>query len=647
MTKTCSIDFETRGTVELKRTGVYPYAAHHDTGIWCFAYTFDNEEEIGLWTPDQPFPERLREHIAAGGEMRAWNAQFERIMWRDKGVPVYGFPPVPDEQWFCTMADASAMSLPRGLEKAAEVLKVEEKKDMKGNRLSKQMARPRRFTDGQPVWWDDAERRHYLYGYCQQDVRTERSVANKTLRLNQRERALYLLDQAMNDHGVPLDRKLIVAAKKIAEREIAAQNRLLAEATNGEVQKITQVGKLKEWLTRQGVTVPSLAAKAVTEMLDDDLTKLSDDVRQALDARAEAAKSSVSKLDAMLDAIGHDDYARGLMLYHGASTGRWAGKLVQPHNFPRGLDVENVEQYIPTVLAGDPEGKITMVILAAMLRSMIRAPEGELIAVDFSAIEARVLAWLAGDEEMLQQFRENRKIYLEMGQIIYGHPIKKGTEEYQISKNTVLGCGFGMGWKTFVKQAKVQGGIVVPDETGKRAVDAYRKTYPAVPRFWHDTNAAAVEAVQHPNTVFEVGRTKFVKRGGYLWIVLPAGRTLAYASPKIIQRPMPWDETDIRPAVEFSGIDSFTHQWKRHVLYGGLIVENIVQAVARDLLADAMTRTKARGFPVILSVHDEIVVLSQDPKAYDAVYEEMVRVPAWAEGCPISAEGWHGQRYRK
>lgn len=650
MTKTCSVDFETRGTVELKRTGVYPYAAHHDTGIWCMAYAFDDEPDVSLWIPGQPFPERLRAHIEAGGEMRAWNALFERVMWRDKAQDVYGFPPVRDEQWYCTMAEASAMSLPRALEKAADVLGVAEQKDMKGNRLSKQMARPRRFTTegGEPIWWDDDARLQHLYTYCQQDVRTERSVAGKTLRLNARERALYLLDQAMNDHGVPLDRKLITAAKKIAMRETLAQNKLLAEATGGEVTKVTQVARLQQWLGRQGVSVPTLAAKAVAEMLDDDLIKLSDDVRQALDARAEAAKSSVAKLDAMLDVIGNDDYARGLMLYHGASTGRWAGKLVQPHNFPRGLDVKDVEQYIPTVLAGDPKGEITMVILAAMLRSMIKAPEGQaLIAVDFSAIEARVLAWLAGDEEMLRQFRENRKIYLEMGQVIYGHPITKGTEEYQISKNTVLGCGFGMGVKTFIKQAKVQGGVIVPEHVGKRAVEAYRQTYPAVPRFWDDTNEAVIQAVLHPGTVVPVGRVKFVKRGGYLWIVLPAGRALAYAAPKIVQRPMPWNKHDIRPAVEFSGMDSYTHQWKRHALYGGLIVENIVQATARDLLADAMLRTHGRGFPVILSVHDEIVVLSPDPKAYDAVFEEMVRVPVWAEGCPITAEGWSGERYRK
>lgn len=650
MTKVCNVDFETRGTVELKRTGVYPYAAHHDTGIWCMAYAFDDEPEINLWIEGQPFPERLREHIAAGGEMRAWNAQFERVMWRDCAIRRYDFPPVADEQWFCTMADAAAMALPRALEKAADVLQVEQQKDMSGNRLSKQMARPRRFTaeGGEPIWWDDEARLAKLYPYCQQDVRSERAVMGKVRRLNARERALYLLDQAMNDHGVPLDRKLILAAKKIAERETLAQNKLLAEATGGEVMAVTQVAKLKTWLERQGITTETLAAKAVAEMLDSTTTTLSDEVRQALDARAQAAKSSVAKLNSMLNVIGHDDFARGLMLYHGASTGRWAGKLVQPHNFPRGLDVENVESYIPTVLAGDPKHEVTMTIIAAMLRSMIRAPKGQqLMAVDFSAIEARVLAWLAGDHEMLRQFRENRKIYLEMGEVIYGHPIVKPSPEYQIAKNTVLGCGFGMGAKTFKKQAKAQGGVDVPELIAKRAVDAYRQTYPAVPKFWDDTNAAAIEAVQNPGTVVEVGRIKFTKRGGYLWIVLPAGRALAYAAPKIIQRPVPWDANDIRPAVEFSGVDSYTHQWKRHALYGGLIVENIVQAVARDLLADAMLRTAARGINVILSVHDEIVSLSDQPGAYDVVFEEMTRVPSWAEGCPITAEGWAGERYRK
>lgn len=641
----CSVDFETYATVELKRTGVYPYAKHHDTGIWCMAFAFDDEEPE-LWREGDPFPERLAAHIAAGGELRAWNAAFERILWRDCARRRYGFPVVKATQWFCTMAEACAMSLPRSLEHAAEVLRLPMKKDMVGNRLSKQMCRPRRFSeDGKPVWWDDDVRRTKLYDYCLQDVRVERAVSKLVRRLGDRERRLYLLDQKMNDRGVALDFPLVSKAREIAEREIEKQNQRLAAATDGAVTTVTKVAKLKTWLKEQGVEAESLAKKALEELLDDG-AKLSDDVRNALESRAEAAKSSVAKLDAMLDCVGRDNRMRGLMLYHGASTGRWSGKLVQPHNFPRGLDVKDVEQHIPAVLEGDPNNAITLQIISAMLRPMmVSGPGMQLTAVDFAAIEARVLAWVANETLMLQQFREGRPIYKEMAGLIYGRPasaIVKPSPEYQIGKNTVLGCGFQMGYKKFAATTGVD------EQLARAAVEAYRSTYPMIPMYWDKVNQAAINAVSSPNAIFRVGHCQFTRRGGYLWIVLPAGRSLAYATPKIVGRPVPWDANDVRPAVEYSGVNGYTRKWERMALYGGLLTENIVQAIARDLLADSMLRVDDAGYPVILSVHDEIV--SESPLSettLTTVLDLMKQVPAWATGCPIDAEGWAGCRYRK
>jgi DNA polymerase len=668
----CSVDFETYGTVELKRTGVYPYAAHHDTGIWCMAYALD-EGEVGLWYPGLPFPQAVADHIAAGGEMRAWNAAFERVMWRDC-LARLGFPvPIPrDEQWHCTMAEASAMSLPRALEHAAGVLRVTEQKDMAGNRLSKQMCRPRRFDPeaGVPVWWDEPKKLQALYEYCKQDVRAERSVAKLVRRLNARERALYLLDQRMNDRGVFLDRPLVVKAHAIAEREMKKQDARLAAATDGAVTRTTRVARLKEWLTAQGLELPTvgrgeeeretLAAKALEELLSTSPT-LSPEVRTALESRAEAAKSSVAKLDSMLDCVGLDDRMRGLMLYHGASTGRWSGKLVQPHNFPRGLDytAEELMALLARIAEGDPEHRVTMADLSAALRGMMTAGPGkQLVAADFATIEVRVLAWLANETILLRQFREGRKLYHEIAGLIYDRPwqsILKPSAEYQLGKNTVLGCGFGMGWKKFMATTGVD------EATAHKAVDTYRGTYPRVPMYWDEVNTAALRAVESPNEVFRAGHCKFTRQGGYLWVVLPAGRSLAYAAPKIVDRPMPWDKNDLRPAVEFSGVGfpgpttplsgawrpgASVGHWTRQHLYGGLITENIVQAVARDLLADAMLRVEKAGYEVILSVHDEIVAETERGTLEHAL-QLMKVVPAWADGCPVDAEGWAGHRYRK
>lgn len=641
----CSVDFETAGTVELKRTGVYPYAAHHDTRVWCMAYAFD-EEEPELWTPDQPFPERLRDHIAAGGEMRAWNAAFERIVWRDRARKLYHFPTVQDAQWVCTMAEAMAMALPRSLEHAAEVLRLSIRKDMKGNKLSKQMARPRRFDeDGNPVWWDTPEKLERLYAYCRQDVRVERAISKLVNRLVPQERELYLLDQKMNDRGIALDYQLVVAAKQIVEREIDKQNAALLVATNGEVSKITQVAKLKEWLNLQGIAADSLAKKALAELLDDRAT-LSDDVRAALEAREEAAKSSVAKIDAMLDCVSRDNRMRGLMLYHGASTGRWAGKLVQPHNFPRPtITVKEIEEYIPVVLEGDPDNIITLNILSDMLRAMmVAAPGHVLVAADFAAIEARVLAWLANETVMLRQFREGRPIYKEMAAVIFKRAvstIEKPSPEYQLGKNTILGCGFGMGEKKFAKTTGVDA------ETAELAVTTYRQSYARIPLFWKNLNEAAVEAVLHPNEVRSVGRLHFIKRGSYLWIKLPGGRALAYAVPRVVDRPLPWDKEKTVPAVEYSGVNSYNRKWERMALYGGLLAENTVSATARDLLAEAMLRCEQAGYPMVLSVHDEVVAEVAASRPTGPVLELMKVLPTWAEGCPVDAEGWVSHRYRK
>lgn len=634
----------------MKRTGVYPYAKHRDTDVWCLAYAFDDEDPT-VWVPGAPFPERLKAHIEQGGEMRAWNAQFERIMWRDCCIPKHGFPRVRDEQWFDTAAEAAAMALPRHLVDAANTLRVPAKKDMEGNRLMLQMCRPRKFDeDGNPIWWDDAKKLERLIAYCLQDVRTERAVFHKVNRLNDRERAIYLLDQKVNDRGIQLDYNLVTKAREIAGREVVKQNALLEEATGGLVTSVTKVAKLKEWLATQGIQGDadgdiSLAKKAVEEMLNDsDL--LSPDVKQALESRQAASKSSLAKLDSMLDVVGRDSRLRGLMLYHGASTGRWTGKLVQPHNFPRGLDVKNVEQYIPTVLDGDPNEVITLPILSAMLRPMLTAAPGKaLAACDFNAIEARGLAWLANDQALLKQFNgPPGYVYKAMGGVIYGkkpEEIIKPSDEYQISKNTVLGCGFGMGAAKFAVTTGVD------EEFAEKCVKAYRSAYPNVPRYWERVNQAAINAVADKGVVYQVGHCRFLRRGGYLWIILPAGRALAYAAPKIVERPVPWDKTDLRPAVEFSGMNSYSHHWERLTLYGGLITENIVQAVCRDLLADAMIRVEEAGHPVVLSVHDE-VVSEVDPDMNVKEYEKLMKeVPEWAEGFPIDAEGWVGYRYRK
>lgn len=629
----------------MKRTGVYKYAQHRDTGIWCMAYAFDDADVL-LWREGDPVPVRVAEHVLSGGEMRAWNAMFERVMWKHVLGPQHGFPTPDLSQWYDTMADAAAMSLPLRLDKCATVLRAEQKKDEAGHRLMLKMCRPRSFgEDGTPVWWDQVEKLAKLYEYCKQDVRTERAIMRLTNRLKPREREVYLLDQRINDRGVPLDLALVTAARETVQREVEIQNAKLVEATSGAVTKVTQVGKLKTWLAEQGIDATSLDKQAVADLLEPG-KPLPDSIRNGLEARREAGKSSLAKLDSMIDVVGTDGALHGLLQYHAASTGRWGGRLVQPHNFPRGNDVKNVESYIPMVLGREPWAAVSKLqVISAMLRGMmVAAPGHELQVADFAGVEARVLAWLAQDETMLTLFREGRPVYKEMAAFIYRckpEEIEKPSERYQLGKNTILGCGYGMGKKTFAKTTGVS------EEEAERAVRGYREMFPNVPRYWYKVNDAVVAAVREPGTVLEVNGSKFTQRGGYLWIVLPSKRPLAYAKPKLVERPLPWDNTQTRPAVEYSGMNSYTHQWERLTLYGGLIAENIDQAVARDLLADAMLRTEAAGYPNILTVHDEIVTMPERGKDFETFMRLMKATEPWSSGIPVDAEGWRGERYRK
>jgi DNA polymerase len=642
------LDLETRSTVELRRSGVYKYAAHVDTDVWVAAWAFD-QEAPSLWWPGDPVPDRVRDHLVAGGELWAHNAAFERVMHREVLVPRYGWPSAALEQWYCTAAEAAALALPRRLEQVCDVLRLPVRKDMEGHRLMLQMCRPRRFEDdGQPIWWADAEKLQRLGAYCATDVQAEQLLFKAIRRLSADERRVYLHNERMNDRGVALDLELAGAAQKIAKNEIARQNRLLREATGGKVDTITKVAKLKEWVNAQGLDTDTLKSKVLDGLIAD-AKELAPEVGDALSARKEAAKSSVSKLQSMFDVVDADGRARGLLMYHGASTGRDTGKFIQPQNMPRGLEVRGREpEWIAAVLDGTLPEKAaaaqltTLTVLSGLLRSMIVPARGQVFFCgDYAQIEARVVAWLADCTLMLEQFAEKRPIYLEMAEAIFGKKITKDMPEYTIGKSAVLGCGFGLGKDKFATQFDA-----TPD-VAKRAVETYRETYPEIVDFWGTLNKAALNAVGCEKTTYRVGKLQLRREGAFLWIRLPSSRLLAYHMPAIVQRPMPWDPSDMRPAVEFSGFNSYTHQWERLTTYGGSLAENVTQAIARDLMMAGALRTEAAGFQTVLKVHDEVLAEASAQRSCADFNDLLETPPEWAVGLPIAAESWVGLRYKK
>lgn len=544
------------------------------------------------------------------------------------------------------------MSLPRSLEQAAQVLGVGEK-DMAGARLMQTMCRPRRIEeDGTVVWWTERDRIDRLKEYCAQDVLVEQEIATKLAAFPEREKQLYFLDQRINDRGLRIDLDLVEAGAKLIVQATAQANQRLTDLTGGYCTSVSNTGCMAQWMENiHKIRVDSLDKKAVSGLLDGQENAV---VREVLQLRQETGKTSTAKLRAMKEAAGQDGRVRGTLLFAGASrTGRWSGRLVQPHNFPR-PELRKPEEAIPDVMHGDLELVETvwgpaLVVVSDLLRSCITCdPEKQLIAADFSAIEARVLAWITGELGLVEAFKKGDDVYKLMAGSIYRiDPKDVNKDQRQMGKMAVLGCGYGMGAPKFKQSVKDMVGVDLDDEEAKRIVQAYRSTNNMIVHFWFLTEDAAIRAVQTPGLVCEAGRfIKFVRHGSYLICQLPSGRRLWYCLPMLVEKETPWGE--VRSQLTFTGMISMTKKWSRQDMYGGRWAENIVQAVARDLLADAMLRLEAAGYPVVGSVHDEII--TEVPAGWGSV-EEVERImsetPAWADGCPLAAEGWSSNRFKK
>ena len=477
------IDFETRSCIDLTRVGTDNYARHPTTDVWCMAYAF-GAAPIDLWSPDQEThnPAGVLDHVAKGGLVYGHNVAFEWHIWNKIMAPRYGWPALRIEQCRCTMAMAYAMSLPGQLEKAAAAVGVDQQKDMSGHRLMLQMCKPRRIDDGEPVWWDDADRLQRLYDYCKQDVATERALHQRLCDLSDFEQQVWLLDQKINDRGVPVDTLSVQKAMVMVEGEKKRLDRRMKTATGGWVTATSNTGQLTDWLRDRGIETGGVAKADLTALLEGELPA---DVRQAIQLRQLAGKSSTAKLKTILEAASGDGRVRGALQYHGASTGRWAGRNIQVQNFPRpNIDQATIEDAILhigdldylDVCVGSP-----LDVASWCLRGMLRAPEGkEFIAADYSAIEARVLAWLAGEKKILDVFRTHGKIYEAAAADIYRVPLTEVTKaQRQIGKVAVLALGYQGGVGAFQSMAR-RDSVKIEDARADRIKVAWRKANPNI-----------------------------------------------------------------------------------------------------------------------------------------------------------------------
>lgn len=687
----CHIDFETRSAVDLKKAGVYVYAEHPSTSVICAAYAFD-DGPVSLWHAGLEPPIELLEHVIKNGEFAAWNAAFERIIWRDVLVGRMGWTAAPTlDQWRCVMAEGYAMSLPGTLDGASQALGLETTKDMGGHRLMLQMSRPRSIADdGTITWWEDEARLSRLYDYCRNDVVVEREIEKRVLRLRKEERAVWTLDQRINDRGVQIDRPLCLASKTIVKDALRALDAEMRSVTGGAVPACSNVSALLAYLRGLGVAVESVAKDQIADLLILDLPPTA---RQALLLRREAAKTSTAKLDAMLNRRNADGRMRGNLQYHGAGTGRWAARGAQLQNLPRpsGPNADRMDVVLRVLETGDAETTTALLdapmqAVSDAIRGMVHAADGnDLISADFSNIEGRGVAWLAGEDSKLERFRDfdagtGPDIYLVAAAGIYNVPIADAKPYRQVGKVAELALGYQGGPGAFAKMAagynvkvdKAFGPVweSASDENRDKAVSAWesrgkkagmardgwlaseliklawRQVHPNIVALWHGLESAAVAAVETPGSIQRHGHIAYRSSGSFLFCRLPSGRCICYPFPRIERKVMPWGKT--ANVLLYKAVDQFTKKWGDKAFYGGLAAENVTQAVSRDAMAEAMIRLEKAGYPVVITIHDEVVC--EQPIGFGSVQEFnelMSELPEWARGFPIAAAGWRGPRYKK
>ena len=685
----------------LPAIGAEAYAMHPSTEVLTAAWSI-NGGDTRYWVPgwDSSSVGELLESVHAGALVFAWNSMFEWLIWEHVCRRRYGWPELPLEQTRDTAAMARAQGYPGQLGRAGAAMGLEEQKLAEGKRLIQFFSVPRNPTKTdrrlRRLLSEYPEQAKELLAYNVRDVEVEQNICAKLPPLHPHELDVWKVDQAINARGVAIDVEAVELAQHYIEAMSARLTAELAEVSRGAVTSASEVSKILAFCEAEGCPLPNLQKATVELELRHGGTagKLTDAARRVLEIRQALGLASVKKYKALLNRICPDGRIRGLLVYCGAQrTGRWAGRGVQPQNLPRGdakvaectecwawqgghrdwcyrcagplkarkwghessvAFVDSMRERPPLDNLIDRWGDLFAVLSAAIRSMFIAGPGRELISSDYSAIEAVVLAALAGEEWRLEVFRTHGKIYEMSAAKITGKTLefyleyKRRTGEHHPDRQTIgkvaeLASGYqgGLGaWKNFGADKFMDDAEI---EAAKRK---WRKESPNIVRYWYDIEATAIAAVLNPGVEHPHRGVTFISDGRALRCRLPSGRCLVYQQPSV-ERVEKFGRE--RNELWFWGEDSQTKQWRPISTYGGKLVENIVQAVARDILAHALPKLEAAGYPAIFTVHDEPV--SEVPEGYGTV-EEYERImgdlPAWCRDWPVKASGgWRGREYRK
>ena len=656
MHRVMGVDIETYSSVDLAGSGVYAYTEAPDFDILLIGYKFDDEAEVHVidtLAVDRDFDPELYEFREALTDpdiiKTAFNASFERTC-----LAKWTGAAMPPEEWRCTMIKALTLGLPGNLADVgiAMGLPEEKLKDPQGKALIQFFSKPCKPTrmNGQRTRnlpaHDPAKWKLFIE-YNRQDVVTEQEILRQLdiYKTPESEQQLWALDQHMNDNGVKLD---IPMVEKIVEYDTQRRQELQEEAKvlTG-LANPNSLAQLKKWLSKQGVTMTSVTKDTIAATLQTDIP---DSVRRMLEIRTALGKTSVAKYSTMLTAVCQDHRLRGILQFYGANrSGRWAGRLVQTHNLAKN-SLPDLDLARELAAAGDFDTLATLFgetafVFSELIRTAFIPSDGcRFVVSDFAAIEARVLAWIAGEEWTLEAFRQGKDIYCETASMMYRVPVEKHGQNSHLrqkGKVAVLACGYQGGVGAMKRMDK---GGSIPEDELQSVVDQWREANPKVVKLWRTCELAAKTAIQEHRTVRLAHGIAFSYINRNLFIQLPSGRKLCYWDTRLKQ-----DDYTGRLSITYMGVNQETKQWGETETYGGKLVENIVQATARDCLAVAMTRVSALGYKIVMHVHDEMIVdvPNTDTEAPGRINAIMAQPIDWAEGLPLKGDTYETPFYKK
>ena len=665
--KKISLDFETFSECDIKKAGAWVYSKDKSTRVICMAYAVDDQAP-NIWLPKDRYPDFLIHPEKY--EIHAWNSFFEWVIW----THVLKLPTPPISQWHDTAGLASAMALPRALGACAIALGMPENKlkDKRGYYLINKLSKPNKLNKDKTLLEE-------MYNYCIQDVITEQAIAKKLYKLNPTERKIWELDQTINIRGVKVDRPSVKDGIYLYEKHQKTLKDNLIELTG--LENPNSQKQFLGWLLDKGVLVDNVQKSTLQNVLNspDDFG-----VHEAVNLKLSLSKTAPKKYIAIKEKIGSGTRLHGNIMYHGASTGRWVSTGVNLQNIARPtLDPDTCIELIKTrdINRFSEENINPIEALSSSIRGMlIPTKDKKFVVGDYASIEARVLAWLAEQKDKTEIFKGDGKIYEHTASKMFRKPVESITKDERfLGKIAELACGYGGGAKAFHLMAENYG-VNISKEKANSLKNDWRRANPKIVKFWSDIETCAKDAIRY-GVLRKLRNIEFITKNRFLWCKLPSGRTLAYYNPvckakkvlcysiegvnetttEVYNEAIHGEKTKFiaearrlgveayefdSTVISFFGTDSRTRKWCSQYTYGAKLVENIAQAVSRDIMAHSMLELEKEDYNIVLTVHDEIISETESGTV-DQFKTLMEKTPNWANGLPVSVEAYEAMRYKK